>query len=65
MEVYYRGVPKEEIERGTVEGGTVWAVQKCAKYLTKEEQDCAAHAKYGYQISNPFRCSDHPDLVPW
>jgi hypothetical protein len=62
VEVYYRGVPKQD--RGTEEAGEALAVDKCAKYITKEEQDCADHAKYGYQIGNPFRCEDHPALVP-
>ena len=56
IEVYYRGVPKQEREKMTVEGGASWAVKECAKYITKEERDCAAHAKYGYQIGDPFRC---------
>lgn len=56
LEVYYRGVPNKQ--RGTEEAGIAWSVRKCGKYLTKEEQDCAAHAKYAYQFGDPFRCAD-------
>jgi hypothetical protein len=52
VEVFYRNVT----DRGNEEGGRDWATQACAKYLTKEEIECADSAQYGVQIGDPFRC---------